>query len=108
MSFIGLFFVKKARYLINIHRLVIGLQKTQACKEKCAVIWEGGHACARAHVWRSEDIVLLWESVLSFPQVGLGDATQIAKLGSLHPLGHLTSPWKHGLRKENKITIIQF
>lgn len=50
MSFIGLFFVKKARYLINIHRLVKGFQKTQACNEKRAVIWEGGHACARAHV----------------------------------------------------------
>lgn len=50
MSFIGLFFVKKARYLINIHRLVKGLQKTQACNEKHAVIWEGGHAWARAHV----------------------------------------------------------
>lgn len=47
MSFI---FVKKARYLINIYRLVKGFQKTQACNEKRAVIWEGGHACARAHV----------------------------------------------------------
>lgn len=108
MSFIGLFFVKKARYLINIHWLVKGLQKTQACNEKCGVIWKGGLSCARAHAWRSEDILLLWESVLSFPQVGLGNATQIAKHSSLPWLGHLTCPWNHGLRKENNTMIIHF
>lgn len=61
---------------------------------------------AKAQVWRSDKN--LWESVLSFHHVSLGDLIHLLRLGSkcLHSLSHLVSPGPQNF--ENTRTMVCF